>query len=61
MPREDEPLEAAVSTQKSLAGFVKVVPKWSKEGLLEHLIDFVVSDDQVCFFYFVLCKLCLTN
>ncbi|PPQ85072.1 hypothetical protein CVT26_005196 [Gymnopilus dilepis] len=32
--------------QKNLDGFVKSVPKWSKEGLLEHIIDFVVSDDQ---------------
>ena len=47
LPQVDEPLEA-VSSQQSLDGFVKTVPKWSKEGLLEHIIDFVVSDDQVC-------------
>jgi hypothetical protein len=46
LPKADEPLEAS-STQQSLDGFVKPMPKWSKEGLLEHLIDFVVSDDQV--------------
>jgi hypothetical protein len=35
------------STQHNLDGFVKSVPKWSKEGLLEHIVDFVVSDDQI--------------
>ena len=35
------------STQHDLDGFIKSVPKWSKEGLLEHIVDFVVSDDQV--------------
>ncbi len=39
------------STQQNLDGFVKSVPKWSKEGLLEHIVDFVVSDDQVSLQY----------
>jgi hypothetical protein len=26
------------------------VPKWSKEGLLEHIIEFIVTDDQVSIF-----------
>jgi len=33
--------------QLSIDSFVKSVPKWSKEGLLEHIVDFVVSGDQV--------------
>lgn len=37
-----------LSVQGTLDGFAKPVPKWSKEGLLEHIVDFVVSDDQVC-------------
>ena len=37
------------STQQNLDGFVKSILKWSKEGLLEHIVDFVVSDDQVTF------------
>jgi hypothetical protein len=43
------------STQQNLDGFVKSVPKWSKEGLLQHIVDFVVSDDQVGlqYLYFV--------
>lgn len=39
------------STQQNLDGFLKSVPKWSKEGLLEHIVDFVVSDDQVSLHY----------
>lgn len=33
--------------QPSIGNFVKSIPKWSKEGLLEHVVDFVVSGDQV--------------
>lgn len=41
---EDRPL------QTSLDGFVQATPnvKWSKEGLLEHILEFVVAGDQVC-------------
>ena len=38
-------------SQANLDGFVKSVPKWSKEGLLEHIIDLVVSDNQVHFHF----------
>ena len=31
-----------------------VLPKWSKKGLLEHLIEFIVTDDQVALFFFFL-------
>jgi hypothetical protein len=37
--------------QANIDGFVKSVPKWSKEGLLEHIIDLVVSDNQVSFYF----------
>ena len=48
VPCEDiESLEAS-ATQPSLDGFVKSTSKWSKEELLEHIVDFVVSGDQVC-------------
>ena len=36
--------------QPTINDFIKSAPKWSKEGLLEHLVDFVVSGDQVCYF-----------
>lgn len=39
--------------QTSLDGFVETTPnvKWSRQGLLEHILDFVVSDDQVSIVY----------
>ena len=54
MPQEDEPAEASAPLQKKLDGFFKSTPKWSKEGLLEHIIDFVVSDDQVCSLFYLI-------
>ena len=33
--------------QAGLHGFVQPVVKWSKEGLLEHIMEFVVQEDQV--------------
>ncbi len=33
--------------QTDLNGFVKSTPKWSKEGLLEHIFEFIIMDDQV--------------
>jgi hypothetical protein len=46
--KDSERLDESAS-QANLDGFAKPVPKWSKEGLLEHIVDLVVSDDQVSF------------
>ncbi|KAF8801154.1 hypothetical protein BYT27DRAFT_7262185 [Phlegmacium glaucopus] len=32
--------------EEKIDGFLKPAPKWTKEGLLEHIIEFVVVDDQ---------------
>ncbi|GLB42145.1 putative hAT family C-terminal dimerisation region [Lyophyllum shimeji] len=32
--------------QANLDGFVHAAPKWTREGLLEHVMQFVVEDDQ---------------
>ena len=46
----DERTSAIGGAQASLDGFVQPVAKWSKEGLLEHIVEFVVQEDQVRFF-----------
>lgn len=48
-PEKNQP-----ESQTSLDGFVQVKPsvRWSKEGLLEHILHFVISDDQVKFSFF---------
>jgi hypothetical protein len=33
--------------QGKLDGFVKAAPKWSPEGLLEHIIELIVIEDEV--------------
>jgi hypothetical protein len=45
-----------LSKQASLDSFVEATSniKWSRQGLLEHIMDFVISDDQVNMFYFVI-------
>ena len=40
---------AGEESQASLDGFVQSIAKWSKEGLLEHIVEFVVQEDQVSF------------
>jgi hypothetical protein len=49
LPQQSQNSASLQDSQVNLDGFVKSVPKWSKEGLLEHIIDLVVSDDQVGF------------
>ena len=51
LPQQSQDLASLQDSQANLDGFVKSVPKWSKEGLLEHIINLVVSDDQVCFHF----------
>ncbi|KIK78712.1 hypothetical protein PAXRUDRAFT_28559 [Paxillus rubicundulus Ve08.2h10] len=34
------------ATQGTLEGFVQPTMKWSKEGMLEHIVEFVVREDQ---------------
>ncbi|KAF8881171.1 hypothetical protein CPB84DRAFT_1873503 [Gymnopilus junonius] len=44
---EDMPSDTTMQTH--LDGFVQATPnvKWSKEGLLEHILDFIISGDQL--------------
>ena len=33
--------------QQTIEGFLKPVSKWSREGLLEHLVEYIATEDQV--------------
>jgi hypothetical protein len=37
-----------------ISAFMQLSPKWSKEGLLEHIIELVVVEDKVCITVLVL-------
>ncbi|RDB19238.1 hypothetical protein Hypma_013493 [Hypsizygus marmoreus] len=45
-PVEDDDDDEQGPQQAKLDGFVRSTPKWTKEGLLEHIVQFVVEDDQ---------------
>jgi hypothetical protein len=49
LPKSETEKPEGLSKQASLDSFIEATPnvKWSRQGLLEHLMDFVVSDDQV--------------
>ena len=49
-PKSEDDKPSDGTRQTRLDGFVQGVTsvKWSKEGLLEHVLDFVLSEDQVC-------------
>jgi hypothetical protein len=51
LPQQSQDSASLQDSQENLDSFVTSVPKWSKEGLLEHIIDLVVSDDQVGFHF----------
>ena len=51
LPQQSQDSASVQDSQANLDSFVKSVPKWSKEGLLEHIINFVVSDNQVGFYF----------
>ena len=51
LPQQSQELASLQDSQANLDGFVKSVPKWLKEGLLEHIIDVVVSNNQVHFYF----------
>ena len=51
LPRQSQDSAPVQDSQANLDSFMKSVPKWSKEGLLEHIINFVMSDDQVHFYF----------
>ena len=51
LPQQSQDSASLQDLQANLDGFVKSVHKWSKEGLLEHIINLVVSDDQVDFHF----------
>ena len=51
LPQQSQKSASLQDSQANLDSFVKPVSKWSKEGLLEHIINLVVSDDQVCFYF----------
>ena len=40
-------------TQTNLDGFVHPVVKWTKKGLLDHNIKFVLTEDQVTLIYYL--------
>jgi hypothetical protein len=42
---DNEDKNAALK-QVSLDGFMQHIPTWTKQGLMEHIIQFVVEDDQ---------------
>lgn len=44
-PKEKEDVDTG-ATQSLLGDFVKSTPKWTKEGLLEHIVEFVVLKYQ---------------
>jgi hypothetical protein len=54
LPKQETETPEGLSKQASLDSFVDAAPivKWSRQGLLEHIIDFVVSDDQVSVVYY---------
>ena len=53
LPKQETEKLEGLSNQTSLDSFVETTPnvKWSQQGLLEHIMDFVVSDDQVSIVY----------
>ena len=51
LPRQSQDSAPVQYSQANLDSFMKSVPKWLKEGLLEHIINFVMSDDQVHFYF----------
>ena len=51
LPQQSQDSASLQDSQANLNSFMKSVPKWSKEGLLEHIIDLVVSDSQVHFHF----------
>ncbi|KAG6839368.1 hypothetical protein C0991_003240 [Blastosporella zonata] len=40
----DEPMDD--KGQRNIDNFIEAVPKWTPEGLLEHIVQFVVNNDQ---------------
>ena len=40
--------------QTKLDGFVQRTPKWTRDGLKEYIMNWVIATDQVC--RFMLCK-----
>jgi hypothetical protein len=34
--------------QATLDMFIQPTPKWTKEGLLDHIVEYIVSNDMVC-------------
>ena len=49
-PKSEDDKPSDRTRQTRLDIFVQGIAsiKWSKEGLLEHVLDFVLSEDQVC-------------
>src|SRR5882724_5041136 len=54
LPKPDTEHTIGLSKQGSLNSFIEATPniKWSRQGLLEHIIDFIISDDQVSLVYY---------
>src|SRR5882724_9831588 len=49
LPKPDTEHTKGLSKQGSLNSFIEATPniKWSRQGLLEHIIDSIISDNQV--------------
>jgi hypothetical protein len=54
LPKQVAGPPGGLSKQASLDNFIEATPnvKWSRQGLLEHVIDLVISDDQVSTYYY---------
>jgi len=54
LPKQETEKLEGLSKQASLDNFVEATlnAKWSHQGLLEHVMDFVISDDQVSIVYY---------
>jgi hypothetical protein len=46
LAHSDKPSDKCTE-QQSIEGFLKPVPKWSQKGLLEHLVEYIVTEDEL--------------
>lgn len=49
LPKSATSENSSKVVQTTLVGFA--MPKWTKDGLLEHIAALIVSEDEVCFLY----------
>jgi len=62
---DDNKSQNKPNQQTNLQDYVTPIPKWTKEGLLEHILEFVVQDDQVisfiCSLYRIITKVLISS